>query len=141
MQSQETSARPIADKTAVSISVLCALHCLFMPIAVALLPTIGALGLNDEAFHFWMVFAVVPTSAFALLMGCRQHRRWSVLSVGIAGLLLLALAVYLGHDVLGELWERALTLLGSLFVAASHIRNYRLCQAPAACSCEENSNG
>lgn len=139
MQKTPFTVRPLADKAAVSLSLLCALHCLLMPIAVALLPSVSALGLNDESFHRWMVFAVVPISAFALTLGCRRHRRWSVLGIGLAGLLLLGAAVYWGHDVLGEPGERGVTLLGALLIAASHVQNFRLCRAARECGCAEDA--
>ena len=134
MHTPQALMQPIADKAAISLSALCSLHCLLMPIAIAVVPSVASLSLADEAFHYWMVVAVVPISAFALLLGCRRHRRWSVLGIGMTGLLLLCSAVYLGHDVLGDQSERGLTLLGTFAIAASHVQNFRLCRSSQACN-------
>jgi acid stress-induced BolA-like protein IbaG/YrbA len=68
-------ALPIStDKIAISLSTLCVIHCLSLPLLVALLPSFTVLSLHGEAFHFWMVVAVIPISLFALQMGCKKHK-------------------------------------------------------------------
>lgn len=124
----------IADKTAISLSFICTLHCLAAPFALALLPTLAAINLADEAFHLWMVIAVIPTSLLALSMGCKKHRDYRVLLLGIIGLGLLILAAFFGHDLLGESAETGLTVLGSIIIAAGHVLNHRLCQL-SRCKC------
>lgn len=125
----------IADKTAISLSFICTLHCLAVPLTVALLPTMTAINLGDEAFHLWMVIAVIPTSILALSMGCKKHRDYRVLLLGISGLSLLILAAFFGHDFLGESGETAATVLGAIFIAAGHLLNHRLCQR-SHCECQ-----
>jgi hypothetical protein len=124
----------IADKAAFSLSFICTLHCLAMPFAVALLPTLAAVNLEDEAFHLWMIIAVIPTSLLALSMGCKKHRDFRVPILGIAGLILLIIAALFGHDLLGENGETAVTLLGASIIAASHLLNHQLCQQ-SRCEC------
>jgi hypothetical protein len=124
----------IADKTAISLSFICTLHCLAVPFVVALLPTLAAVNLEDEAFHLWMVIAVIPTSLLALSMGCKKHRDYRVLLLGIAGLSLLIFAASFGHDLLGESGETATTVLGTIMIASGHLLNHRLCQQ-SRCEC------
>jgi predicted permease len=130
-----TTVQLIADKTAIGLSLLCALHCLAVPVAVALAPSLIALGLQDEAFHMWLILAVFPLSVVALALGCRAHRNTSVLAIGIVGLTVLCSPLLLGHDMLGEWGERILTLLGSMLIATSHFRNFQLCQSHRAHDC------
>ncbi len=127
----------VSDKTAISLSLLCSIHCLALPLLMVLLPSIAALPLADEAFHVWMVFAVVPISAYALFMGCKNHKNLHVLLLGGIGLFLLCVTAFLGHDLLGEVWEKALTVTGSAFIALGHLWNYHLCQQPDACDCQK----
>jgi len=115
------------DKLAISISSLCIVHCLLLPIGIVLVPSIGLQTLADEAFHQMLVVAVLLTSCSALFMGCRRHKVWRVLAWGVSGLFLLIAAVLFGHDF-GELFEKGLTLIGSLFVIIGHVQNYRLCK-------------
>jgi hypothetical protein len=124
----------IADKTAISLSFICTLHCLAAPFAATLLPTLAAIYLEDEAFHLWMVIAVIPTSILALTMGCKKHKDYRVLLLGITGLSLLIIAALLGHDLLGESGETAMTVVGASIIAAGHLANHRLCQR-SRCEC------
>ncbi len=115
------------DKLAISISSLCIVHCLLLPIGIVLIPSIGLQTLADEAFHQMLVVAVLLTSCSALFIGCRRHKAWRVLGWGLSGLILLIAAVLFGHDF-GERFEKGLTLVGSLFVIIGHVQNYRLCK-------------
>lgn len=129
--------RALTDKLAIGLSWLCVMHCLALPIILILLPSLTVLGLEDESFHFWMLVAVLPTSLYALFIGCKQHQQHRLLAVGLGGLLVLLLAFFFGHDWLGEYGEKGLTVVGAMMVAYSHRRNYRLCQQSRATEAEE----
>lgn len=123
------------DKLAISLSLLCTVHCLIVPLIIVLLPSLTALKLDNEAFHLWMVLAVIPTSVYALTMGCKQHKRYQLMTLGTLGLLCLILAAFLGEAFLGELWEKTLTVIGASIIALGHYWNYRLCQYQDPCAC------
>ncbi|MFT6957815.1 MAG: hypothetical protein ACJAYC_002831 [Halieaceae bacterium] len=129
--------QPLTDQAAIGLSLLCAIHCLALPFAATALPSLVALGFADESFHMWLIVVVIPLSAFALAMGCRKHRQSRVLYMGVLGLLCLCSGPLLGHDILGETAERALTLIGAALLAAGHIRNFLLCRERDACDCHE----
>ncbi|MDX2369102.1 MAG: MerC domain-containing protein [Colwellia sp.] len=124
----------VTDKLAITLSIACAIHCLALPLILLLLPSFVALQLNYEAFHTWMVIIVLPTSVYALFMGCKQHKRYKSLFIGFLGLILLVLALSIGN----EYWEKVLTLVGSSVIAGGHYWNYRLCQQYPLCHrCED----
>ena len=125
----KTESMGLSDKFAVSTSTICALHCIALPFVVGVFPAISASFLGDEAFHVWLLWAVIPLSAFGLSLGCGRHKNKSVLFAGIAGLGFLVFAAFAGHALLGENGERAATLLGAAFIALAHIRNYRICRS------------
>ncbi len=127
MQSQDALSQS-ADKAAIGLSLLCTLHCLLLPVAAALLPSLAMFGLEDELFHRVLLLVVLPVSAYALWSGLRKHNSGKVLALGVAGMVMLMVTAVIGHDVFGENGERLMTVLGSLLVASSHIRNFRLCQ-------------
>lgn len=131
------SIQGFSDKLAISLSFLCAMHCLATPLVLVLLPSIAALQFNNEAFHIWMVTIVIPISIYALTMGCNQHKRYQLLALGGAGLAFLLLAVLLGETVIGEFWEKTLTLVGSILIIIGHYRNFRLCQVQESCCCHD----
>ena len=118
--------RPL-DIFAISISGLCAIHCLLTPLALILFPVLSGTLLAGEAFHFLLLWVILPSSGFALWLGCRQHKDSHVLLLGLTGLSLLLIAAFFAHDW-GEWSERIMTVTGSAIMAIGHIRNYRLCR-------------
>ncbi len=130
-----TNLQTISDKTAIGLSLLCTLHCLALPLAIVLLPSIAALPLADEVFHLWMVFAVIPISIYALTLGCKKHKHYRLLGLGAVGLGLLIVAAFVGHDLLGEFGEKTLTVIGASIIALGHFWNYRLCQEHESGTC------
>lgn len=129
------AAQGLADSAAIGLSLVCSLHCLALPVAASLLPSVAALGLEDESYHLWMILGVIPFSAVALTLGCRIHRNYQVISMGVIGVFILCLAGLIGHEILGEVAERTLTLLGAVLIAISHLKNFKLCRKRRTCEC------
>lgn len=122
------SAQEITDKFAISLSLLCAIHCLASPVMLVLLSSLTVLQLDNEAFHQWMLVAILPATIYALTIGCKKHKRYQLLFLGFTGLTLLVLAVFLGEKTTGEYGEKILTVLGATLIASGHYFNFRLCQ-------------
>ena len=117
----------VSDATAITLSFLCAIHCLVLPLVLALLPSMTS-SLTDEHFHRWMVVAVIPVSSFSLVMGWKRHKRYFAIVTGSAGLLLLIFTGYFGEEGLSALWEKSLTFLAAVVIAIAHLCNFRFCQ-------------
>jgi len=133
-----TTNQILIDKTSISLSFLCVIHCLATPLIVIMLPSLAGLPLHSEAFHLWLVVAVLPLSIYALTLGCKKHKHRRVMVFGVMGLFVLVMTVLLGHDRLGENWEKIFTVIGASLVALGHILNYRLCQSHENVTCREN---
>jgi len=118
----------ICDKGAITLSLVCAAHCLVLPVLTVMTPSIMGYFVTDESFHRWLAFVVIPFSFIALTMGCKRHKSHAVAIFGVFGLLLLLFAAAFGHDVLGETGEKVATLIGAGCIALAHCQNYRLCQ-------------
>ncbi len=116
------------DKAAIGFSLVCVIHCLLTPIAIVMLPALGATFLEDERFHYAILFLVLPTSLIALGLGCRKHGRLEILLMGLIGLFILCLILILGEDTIGETGEKVSTVIGTAIIAFAHVRNFRLCQ-------------
>ena len=141
------------DHLAIGMAALCAMHCLLLPILIVALPIIATSFFVHQDFHLWMIFLVLPTTAFAVFMGCRSHKDRKVVALSAIGLsvLLFALiqermyyasevddAVYSAdceicvRDLNAELMPMQagvwLNAIGGLFLVSAHIRNFRLCR-------------
>ncbi|KPH89679.1 hypothetical protein AMS57_16105 [Pseudoalteromonas undina] len=112
-----------ADKFAIGLSLMCTVHCFATPIILALLPSLAVLQINAEQFHLWVLAVVLPTSLLALSLGCKKHKRTRYMACGVVGLACLIIAVLLGQEEA----EKALTLIGSAFIALAHWFNYQQC--------------
>jgi len=112
-----------ADKFAIGLSLMCTVHCFATPVILALLPSFAVLQINSEQFHLWVLAAVLPTSLLALSLGCKKHKRTRYMACGVVGLAFLIIAVLLGYEEA----EKALTLIGSAFIALAHWFNYQQC--------------
>ena len=130
----------LTDRAAISLSLLCTFHCLVFPWAVVLIPSLAVLPLEDEAFHLWMVAAVIPTSVYALTMGCKKHKHYYVAMLGVIGLSILIAALFVGEGESAEIWEKTLTVIGAVFIAAGHLWNFRLCRHHDNCNCPDHNH-
>jgi len=121
------------DKAAIGLSFACALHCLMVPLLLAIFPSSTLSGLEDERVHLGLLTLIIPISVFSLTLGCRVHRNLTVVAVGVTGICILCFSALLAHDMGGESLETAGTLLGSGIVALSHALNFKSCRAAHAC--------
>lgn len=131
---KSTSVQTLFDKLAISVSLLCVLHCLLTPILLIAVPVFSSTLLAGEAFHQFLVFLVLPLSAAAILLGCRHHKDFWVLGISVLGLSLLTFTAFFGHDTFGEAGEKWMTVLSGLVLSTAHLRNFKLCRREH-CSC------
>ena len=135
------------DRLAIGMAMLCAVHCLLMPVLIVALPIIATSFFVHEDFHLWMLLFVLPTTGLSIIMGCRKHRdRWTaVLSmIGIGIMIAVTVVESCNHvsqtasahvcpgcartpeePIPPSAWISA---LGGLFLAVAHARNFRLCR-------------
>jgi len=117
------------DRLAVSLSSLCALHCLALPLLLVLVPAMSASVLGDEAFHRTLLWLVIPSSVLAITLGCARHKDQLVWTCAVTGLAVMIIAAFWGHDLLGEWGERLATLTGAGILSSGHVRNHALCRS------------
>lgn len=113
------------DGAAAALSSLCLLHCLLLPLGLALAPALN--GFVDSLLHgpvwvHWALLAVAaPVSVYALWRGMEAHgdtRPWKIALLGF--LMMAGGAIAHGNLPL----EPLLTVGGGLVVAFAHWRNW-----------------
>jgi len=141
------------DHLAIGMAAVCAVHCLVTPLLVIALPIIATSFFVHKDFHLWMILLVLPTTGFAIFMGCRRHKDRVVAALSALGLAVLISALV--HErmhfaanaeevameahcpaCVGEPSEELVPMraaawfnsIGGLFLASAHIRNFRLCR-------------
>ena len=112
-------------------SFLCAVHCAVLPIALALLPSLGLqLGGWIDVDQAFVVFATL-LGATTLTLGYRRHRAYRAWALLVPGLVLVWAASFTdlhshttGHAVL--------MTIGGLMLAGAHLLNLRLTHRASA---------
>ncbi len=109
------------DRWGIVISSVCLVHCLALPLIIALLPAITSSLPPDSWVHPVLIGLAVPVTGGALWRGYSVHRRGRPALIGCAGLGLIGTAL-LFRDTLAE---PVLTVAGGALVACAHILNWR----------------
>ena len=125
------------DKFAITVSLACAIHCLFVPSFVILSAGFLSITIDNEFIHKLLIFIVIPVSIFALYAGYKNHKTTSFFPAAIIGMIALVVAVIMGERLLGELGEQAITLLGSLLLVFAHYQNFQTCKKLECDDCHE----
>jgi len=113
------------DRVAITLSTICIVHCLTMPLVIAMLP-LAALTLgSDGHFHALMLWLVVPTSAVGFALGYRVHAKSGIVLAGAAAVALLAIVALWGHGAWDASTEVTVNVAASLLLASAHWRNFR----------------
>ena len=111
------------DKLAIGLSILCLVHCLALPIALLVAPTLGAVVLGTESPVHWVLLALaLPLSCYALWHGFRHHGHRNPLVLGVAGLAMMLFGV---SHVTSRALEVPLTVIGVLLLLVAHALNLR----------------
>lgn len=110
------------DGFATCASATCLVHCLLLPLITAALPAIAGSINPGEGFHRIVLAIAIPTSGLTLIPGWRSSGAILPLAAGLAGLALLAMGVAFADR---PNVETAVSVAGSLLLAAAHLVNWR----------------
>ncbi len=124
-----TSMQKIIDNLGITISSVCAVHCLLLP-AIFLIAPYSFLASHE--FHEALIYFILPCAAVAFTLGCRKHGDIKVVLMGLLGIVLLGSSILLHEvhhsDQHSEEFETIIiTVAGSLMLILSHLRNRKLC--------------
>ncbi|WP_298914336.1 MerC domain-containing protein [uncultured Algimonas sp.] len=110
------------DKIAVTLSALCVVHCLLLPILATTLPLLG-LWAENEWVHKAFVLAALPLSAVAFVNPVRLRFGYAMRGFALLGAALLVAGAFAEalHD-----YETVLTVVGASCLAAAHLTRIRM---------------
>tara|TARA_B100001027_G_scaffold212924_1_gene182897 strand:- start:760 stop:1083 length:324 start_codon:yes stop_codon:yes gene_type:complete len=88
--------------------------------------------LASHEFHEALIYFILPCAFIAFVLGCRRHKDIKVAAMGTFGIILLGSALLM-HDIFHsdqhseEFTTVLITVLGSILLVLSHLRNRKLC--------------
>lgn len=118
--------RSLIDRLGAFGSLLCAVHCAAIPLAIALAPSLGLASWLDGAFELAFVVFATGLGLFSVILGYRRHGAVRALGLLLPGLAILWLAILYGplHE---PLLPHAIAMtLGGTLVGLAHLANLRL---------------
>ena len=113
-------ASDLAEGLAISASILCLAHCLFLPLVLAWSPALSRTFDLPFNLHLWIVLIAGPIS-LTILVRAAKRARMGILATGVAGLSLLVLALVLPVT---DMQEIAISSIGSMLLAMAHLANW-----------------
>ena len=126
----------IIDNLGITISSVCAIHCVLLPAIFIIAPYSF---LASHEFHEALIYFILPCAAIAFVLGCRKHGDVKVAIMGTLGVILLASSllfpdIFHAEEHSEDLITVLITIAGSVMLILSHLRNRKLClQEDYAC--------
>ena len=114
------------DILGITASVLCAIHCVVLPLLLASLPILGINIIHNVYFEYGMIALAFLIGSWALLHGFRRHHRRLMPLLLFTGGLLLLVAKQIWHT-----YELRLLPFAVVLIVGAHVLNFRLSR-PAA---------
>jgi MerC mercury resistance protein len=136
-QTGVSPSRARIDLLGTCVSLVCALHCLTVPLLVTVLPLAGAGVVLGGSLEVLFIAASVALATGSLCWGFRRHRRWRVLIVLGAALTMIAVGRFLASDP----YELVCVVMGAAVLAGGHLLNRYLCQTCVVCEDEPARGG
>jgi len=111
------------DRIGITATSLCALHCIFLPILLPVLPLMGLSFLADHAWEHVFLLMTAALGSIALFSGFkRYHKRLYPFY-----LLYLGVALYWIKHNFSETDEIYFIIAGASLIVAAHFVNIKLC--------------
>ena len=115
----------VVDKAAIGVSALCVVHCLSIPFILAFGPALNLWLWGSEAFHFALLFVVIPLSLVAFGLGYRFHHNRKMLVPGLVGLAIVTSAAILEMLWIGPATAAVITSTGGVLLILAHWMNLK----------------
>ena len=125
------------DNLGVTISTICLIHCILLPLLILFFPIISLYYIMNEV-HEWIFLSLSTVIGFySLCLGHKQHKSLSSLKILVFGFLFMFISKIF-DDSNNDLYHTLFVLAGGVLIIFSHILNKKLCNACDRCKVIEN---
>lgn len=113
----------LADRLGICLSALCVIHCLAMPLAIALVPALQ-LSFSHDVFHLLLIVILPALALLAFVPGYRKHRDLRAFLWALPGVVLIVVGAGFEEDYV---MQALFSVPGSLCLIRAHWLNRHLC--------------
>lgn len=139
----------VLDKIGIVASLVCAVHCAILPLAIGILPLIGMGFIANGLFDWIMVSIAGIVGYLSLVNGHKKHKKHTPMCFFVLGIFIILSSLFmLGHthecgacsNHSEEIpWHSIMMTAGGILICASHFINIKLCKSCAVCN-DSNCN-
>jgi len=120
------------DNIGSTLSAVCLVHCLLLPVILATLPFVAFMGvLKTPIAEMMMIIFAVINSIIGVYTGFSKHKNYLIVSMFISGIVFLLTSMYIQTLHIGP---DILTPIGAGTLGVAHIINRRLCKSCPSCN-------
>jgi hypothetical protein len=109
------------DFAGMAASILCALHCIALPLLISFGLTTGSQLMHDHTFDIVIIGVGIGIACLSLFSDYKKHRSFLPIATIIVGFILLIGGLKAGHGWM----HAAISVLGSILVTTAHIINWK----------------
>jgi hypothetical protein len=123
------------DKIGVSLSAICLIHCLLLPVLLATVPFMSFLSFlkNPVAEALLIIFAI-SNAILTVTMGFKKHKKFIVPAFFLSGAVMLSF-FFFAHDLVEK--NEYIILIGAALIGIGHIFNNSFCKSCKRCELNE----
>lgn len=133
------------DKIGLAASLICAVHCAFLPLIIGILPLIGMGFMAHGLFDWVMVGIAAIVGLVSIMKGHQTHKKHTPACFFIPGIFIILISLFVashfgechtcaGHDHDEFPFHSIMMAIGGVLIAVSHFINMKLCKSCTSCS-------
>lgn len=111
------------DALGISVAVLCAIHCAFLPLIITVFPLFFGKIFENELFEFAMILCSFLIGFYQFYRGIKKHKHFTLpVYIFIVGFLILTFKFFSSSN------ELKFILPGAFLIILAHTINFIYCQ-------------
>ena len=127
------------DLVGVTVSGLCIMHCILLPVVLLLVPVLGTYThFLEDYTHRIFLGLVIAAAGLSFVPGYRVHRHIWPSVIALAGISILGAVAMGGAHELGHDAEPIIAGVGSCLLITAHWVNHQKCKKCTSHSCAED---
>ncbi|HTQ63815.1 MAG TPA: MerC domain-containing protein [Puia sp.] len=118
----KTNYRSVWDKIGISASLVCAVHCVLLPVFFSTLPFLGIEILENKTIEIIVIATSLVVGSWALFNGYRHYHKGWFLVIFVFGIIVLVIS---NTMITRRSWEIVLKAIAAVSIVTAHLYNWK----------------